>query len=761
MLEKSLYYINIFIAFFGTLTFSVHRKDTHMEQQYTNCFELVKEKERYIQNQLKETRYFNNKCSELESTINKYCRLVHKSKTAAEDDSTTKTKNNTTFDAMTAEEYTKINKLLSFFRTYQPFYYAEKMKVYYLSPSGNPDYPYMLDIITPEALFNQFFIPYIDCCEANTLYASIYTLIKHYRTKVIKSFKEESKQLKEPINDFQFKSYAYADLHIHYLFKYLLSSNLPAFPYWVPLPLLVANYYVLQNGNLCYTEFEGANPCILTKEGIINIFKTFEARKLNEYCIANPTNVSEIQKFFEIPKPSENKNIKNLFDCIKKLCNPATLEENQISEDKNIIFTNANIEQYCFHYVQRDSTMNLEPMNEIQKQVIAVPINTTIKPLLTDSLISYLGQLVGNDLDSLRTLGKLTAATFSYQQPLQHLILTESDTIGLFNLLIFLNHIAPTIEQPIDLNHLLKHKNALNFLIESNNNPSTPLIMLTYGRNIAKNGNTERSQLIKLISGASITFKDPYVSEIRLRNNSPIVFAAESMNDYQFLSKYHHMCMNLYCDNLLNYEPSKEEREWLTQIFLPWSKEILCNSNLDITKKQKKGRQNFSKNSIEKFLNLFVRKKSGANIYPDTLYNAYLKYFSSNNTNTHAITKGAFIKQIKTLEGYDYRQYHIRHTATHKGSNKYAFRNIELDETALNNYIEKNEIPIQDTYNIKEDLELITEHYKNLFDTVISPGTNEKIKMQHQPNARIVRASPTEQPKPFEKIQKVTKTIKR
>lgn len=609
MLEKSLYYINVFIAFFGTLTFLVHRKDMNMERQYINCFELVTEKEKYIQNQLKESKYFNNRCRELESTINEYCRLVHKSKTNTKEDTTTETKNKTKFDARITGEYAGINNLLFHFSIYQPFYYAENMKVYYLSPSENPEYPYMLDIITPEALFNQFFIPYIDCCEANTLYASICALIKHYRTKAIIFLKEESKQLKGPVNDSDCKSFAYAHLYIHYLFNYLLSSNLPAFPYWVPLPLLAANYCVLQNGNLCYTEFGGANPCILTKEGIINIFKTFEARKLNEYCIANPTNVSEIQNFFEIPKPSENKNISNLFDCIKKLCNPATLEENQISEDKNIIFSNAGIEQYCFHYVQRDSTMNLEPMNEIQKQVIAVPINTTIKPLLTDSLINYLCQLVGNDLNSLRTLGRLTAATFSYQQPLQHLILTESDTIGLGNLIRFLNHIAPTIEQPIDLNHLLKQKNALDCLIESNNNPSTPLIMLTYGKNIAKNGNTERSQLIKLISGASITFRDPYVSEIRLRNNSPIVFAAESMNDYQFLSKYHHMCMNLYCDNLLNYEPSKEEREWLTQIFLPWGKEILCNSNLDITKKQKNGRQDFPKNSIEKFLNLFVRKK--------------------------------------------------------------------------------------------------------------------------------------------------------
>lgn len=724
-----------------------------MEGKYTNCLEMVQEREKYLYEQSKESKFRENRWIEIEPTIKKYCQLLHESNTVAEKNIETKITSN--FNARVTEEYQKIYILFSSFATYQLFYYAEKMKMYYLSSSRNPEYPFILNIITPESLFDTYGIPYINCPEADTIYASICTLIKHCRTKVINSIKKDVKELKNPIDN----SNIYANLYIHYLFRYLLSSNLPYFPYYVPLPLGVASYYVLQNGNLCYKESSESNPLILTKESILNIFKTFETRKLNDYCHANSSSISEAQNLFKVPKSSDNKNISNLFECIKKLCNPATLEQSVILEDKNIIFTNADIEQYCYHYAQKDSIMKLDPMNGIQKQIITVPINTTIKPTLTDTLSSYLNQLVKNDLDSLRTLAKLTAATFSYHQPLQHLILTESDIIGLGNLSTFLNHIAPVIEHPIDLNHLLKQKNALNYLTESNNNPSTPFIMLTNGKNIAKNGNAERSRLIKLISGASITFKDPYVSEIHLRNNVPIIFAAESMNDYQFLSKYNHMCMNLYCDNLLDYKPSKEEKEWLTQVFLPWGKEILCNSNLDITKKKKTNRQNSSKNSIEEFLNLFVRKKMESNIYPDALYASYLKYFASSNTNTHAITKGAFIKHVKALEGYDYRRYHIRHTATHKGSNKYAFRNIELNKKALNNYIEKNEFPIQDTYNLEKDLELITEHYKNIFDSVISPDTNDKIKTQPTTGAKVIRGSENEQPKAFEKFQKVTGTI--
>lgn len=47
------------------------------------------------------------------------------------------------------------------------------------------------------------------------------------------------------------------------------------------------------------------------------------------------------------------------------------------------------------------------------------------------------------------------------------------------------------------------------------------------------------------------------------------------------------------------------------------------------------------------------------------------------------------------------------------------------------------------------------------FRTAISPDTNEKIKMQHKLTARIVHASENEQPKDFEKLQKVTNTIER
>ncbi len=86
---------------------------------------------------------------------------------------------------------------------------------------------------------------------------------------------------------------------------------------------------------------------------------------------------------------------------------------------------------------------------------------------------------------------------------------------------------------------------------------------------------------------------------------------------------------------------------------------------------------------------------------------------------------------------------------------------MELDEVALNNYIEKKESPIQDTYNLKEDLEVITVHYKNLFDSVTSPDIDEKIKMQSKTGARIVRVSKSEQPEKFETLQKVTRTIQR
>lgn len=730
-----------------------------MEQKYKNCFDLVKEKEQYSLPQFKEDRYFKNRRCELESTITEYCRLIHDSKIDAKEYTTTETKNKMYFDARKTDEYIKIDNLFSTFTTYQPYYYAENAKIYSLSTSGDPDFPYKLNILSPEALFCQNYIPYIDCDESNTIYISICTLIKHCRTKAIKYYKDETKQLKELINDSQFKSLVYINLYFHYLFKYLLSCNLPAFPYRVPLPLTVAYYYVVQNDNLCFAEFLGANPLILTKKNITYIFRTFEETKTYQFSITNSTRTSKVQEFFKVPKPSETDNIRNLFESIKKLCNPSALEKPVITKDKNIIFTNANVEQYCFHYVQDDSSMLFDHMNNMQKNVITVPINTTIKPTLTDTLANYLCQLAENDLDSLRTLAKLTAATFSYQQPLQYLVLTEGNILGQRNLLLFLNFVAPVMPQVGVLNTILKSQNTLDYLIESNNNPTLPFIILLDGTNTSKNSKQERSQLTRLISGSSMTFKDAYVTNVRLNNNAPIVFSAESMSDYQFLSSYSHMSMKLYCDDELTYIPSTKEREWLTQIFIPWGKEILCNANLDITKKRKNNNPNSSKNSIEEFLNLFVRKKEKAHIYPEDLYASYLRYSNSKGTNPQLIKKAPFIKLIKGLKRYEYCKYHIRDTSSHKGSNRWAFKNMELDEVALNNYIEKKESPTQDTYNLKEDLEVITEHYRNLFDPVISPDTKEKIKLQSKPSARIVRTSNNEQPNHFETFQKVTKTI--
>ena len=84
---------------------------------------------------------------------------------------------------------------------------------------------------------------------------------------------------------------------------------------------------------------------------------------------------------------------------------------------------------------------------------------------------------------------------------------------------------------------------------------------------------------------------------------------------------------------------------------------------------------------------------------------------------------------------------------------------MELDELSLKNYIEKSESPLQNTYNLKDDLEIITSHYQNLFDSVVSPNINEKIKLQHNPSAKIVRKPKNEHPKKIEFLQKVTKTI--
>ncbi len=65
------------------------------------------------------------------------------------------------------------------------------------------------------------------------------------------------------------------------------------------------------------------------------------------------------------------------------------------------------------------------------------------------------------------------------------------------------------------------------------------------------------------------------------------------------------------------------------------------------------------------------------------------------------------------------------------------------------------------TPTLENELNIITEHYQNFFDTAINPHANEESKLQPTTGAKIVRVSENEQPKDFEKFQKVTKTIER
>lgn len=164
-------------------------------------------------------------------------------------------------------------------------------------------------------------------------------------------------------------------------------------------------------------------------------------------------------------------------------------------------------------------------------------------------------------------------------------------------------------------------------------------------------------------------------------------------------------------------------------------------------------------------MTIFTHTEENATCYPEDVYASYKRFFEHTRTNCQICTKGGFIKLLKESDKYIYGRKHIRASKKHPASNRYAFKNLVVDTEKLDSYLQNKPIPVSSTENhtstLENELNLITEHYQNFFDTAISPDTNEKIKMQHKPTARIVHASENEQPKDVEKLQKVTNTIER
>lgn len=156
------------------------------------------------------------------------------------------------------------------------------------------------------------------------------------------------------------------------------------------------------------------------------------------------------------------------------------------------------------------------------------------------------------------------------------------------------------------------------------------------------------------------------------------------------------------------------------QNIIDWGMDMICNKTLDITKKMSRNKRSLN-NSIDEFIFSCTSKKNGSHLYQEELYAAYTKFYAIKAPGEKLISKGAFTKYVKNMDGITYSRYNIRKSSKcDTPSNRYAFKNLAIDEEKLNLFLTKKQI-VLDKYSKEFDcaLEQITEHYADLFTAVI------------------------------------------
>lgn len=169
-----------------------------------------------------------------------------------------------------------------------------------------------------------------------------------------------------------------------------------------------------------------------------------------------------------------------------------------------------------------------------------------------------------------------------------------------------------------------------------------------------------------------------------------------------------------------------DETEWFYRILLPYSREILSNRHHNILRYQPKANV-IPTTSIEHFMNRFMVYSDNNYTYPEELYAAYEQFFNHYNPNGQICKKAVFIQLVHNLKGYNYTRIHIRQTKKHPASNRYGFRNLTVDSEKLNDYLSCTDNVFIKDNDLRNELQLITEHYKNLFDTAIPEPPLEPI----------------------------------
>lgn len=630
-------------------------------------------------------------------------------------------------------------------------YFVHNNQIYYFtwinSYTDTGIYPVLyIKYLSPEQLFCINKLPYVNNTETLTIYLTICKIIDliHSRQKVeINCHLNNTKRLSKyypknaPIDSF-YDPLLEKQLLYDAIFKYYISCYPDEKAFCVHPILFNPNFYYILDKNLILMNNAPYPDRLLTGDTTVELFK---------------------QQGLMIP--NDKRILHNLFSSLKTLVTYTSNKVHCTTACNPLAFK--NIDTYFFYIIYKKKQLLLYK-TATQLSDYCVPINTTINAHISEQLKNYISELVCHDIHSLRTLAKLTAALRTPYQPFKKLIVTENNIYAQTNLDSFLDTF---VNCKAAINMCLIDLCAKTKLLNTSNIQSfvnyCPNLYFTNDTKISKLTPEKQSILRKLINGSTIYIDDDIFTKLHYHNYAPIIFFSKNENDYLFLEK-HFACTYLK----INTHPlpipklTCNDCEWFKQIFIPWGRELLFNEHLDITKKSNK-EQPLPSASIEEFMTIFTHTEGNAICYPEDVYTSYKRFFEHKGTKYQICTKGAFIKLLRKSGKYIYERKHIRASKKHPASNRYAFKNLIVDTEKLDSYLLNKPIPTSSTDNhaptLENALNLITEHYQNFFDTAINSDTNEESKTQPTTGAKVIRGSENEQPKAFEKCQKVTGTI--
>ncbi len=578
-------------------------------------------------------------------------------------------------------------------------------------------------------------LPYIDNIETLTIYCTICNIINLFHSKQEVEYNSRLNNTRRLAKYYSQNTTAgnvnnpLLKMRSLYqsIFKYYISCYPDMESFYVHPIFYNQNLYTIVDKNLLFWDNARSLAYLLTDK-----------------------NVMELLKQQNLIIPTNKRILRNLFSALKALISNESEKIYDTTIQRSLSFTS---ETNYFFYITYEDQKLLLYKTATQLAGPLITINTTINAHISEAFKNYISELVCHDIHSLRTLAKIAAALHTPHQPFKKLIITENTAYAKMNLEVFFNSCVKCgVQNNIRLSNFCTKKNLLLKFYSQPFSHSMPLIYFMNDTKINKLTLEKQSILRKLINGSTIYLDDSIFTKLYYHNYVPIIFFSRNENDYSFLEK-HFSCtyLKIAPDSLTIPTLTENDMEWINRIFIPWGRELLFNSNLDITKKAMQ-KQTLPSTSIEEFMTTFTYIKESSICYPEDLYASYKRFAEHSRTNCQICTKGAFIKLLTKSKKYTYARKHIRASKKHPASNRYAFKNLAIDTEKLDVYLQGNPIPTTAAENkistLENELELITKHYQNFFDNAICLDKNSDL--QAQINRPL---------KPYETLQKATGTI--